>query len=144
MPRKTAELWLVFLGQECEGKAEPYRNEWRELNLEGGARVRIPPNGKLDVERELLEKPTHLIWRAHGISTSGKPGAPCVAISRHQQYGVMFGDIIGLDLDIGASCVGTDGFGLWSLIDAGEFARQFHLMIAALPPVWKVKKAPKA
>lgn len=141
MKRKTAELFVVYLQQAREGKAAPYRNEWREMDLEGGARAKLPSDGVLQDTR-LWRGVDGRIWRCHGLSASGRPGAPCVALTQPQPFDLLAGDGVAITVGIDTArgnIVG--GFNVWPLLDHGEFTRIYHLMIAALPAVWKVKKA---
>lgn len=146
MTRKTAELYVVYLAQDGAGKAEPYRGEWQEMPMVGGARVALPPSGRIDDTRELLRGEERLVWFNFGLSTSPKAGAPCVALGlRPRQFWIRKGDFMRAEVFVGASRDEGPGntFGVMNLIDFGEFNRRLHLMIAALPAIWKVKRAPK-
>jgi hypothetical protein len=147
MSRKTATLFIVYLSQDTAGKAEPYRHEWQEMPMAGGARLLLPPSGRLVEEREVLHSKSREAWLNFGLSTSGKAGAPCVAIGRKpKRIYLVEGDLIHTNIDVSARRNEDIGntFGVMDLIDFGEFNRQLHLMLAALPAIWKVKKAAKA
>ena len=139
--RKTAKLWIVVLEQGDDGwKAAPYREDWREMPREGGARFPLPRDGELR-GAEVPIQSDRTVWTAFGLSASGLPGAPCIAISsRELQRTFRAGDVFNLSASLSANVDG-DSFCLSRSIDVGELIRIYHLQIASLPAVIPVKRA---
>lgn len=138
--RKTAQLWVVALEQGDGGwKAAPYREDWREMPRQGGARFPLPHDGELR-NAEIPIATRRIVWTAFGLSLSGLAGAPCIAISPPTQRYFCPGDVFNLSAGLSAGVSG-DSFGLSRLIDLGELTRVYHLQIASLPAVIPVKRA---